>query len=754
MGDDLLEFGKVKELYARYTFSQPGKKALMALKPSTSPWAELSLVQEMIELLGVGIDPPISRDFNVEDLLEKLESGSVLEPGELLRMEDFLRGCEELKRFGKKLEGRALGKLLLQITPVPDAVDRIRRTISHDGGIKDGASKKLSDIRRKLRELGRDLKRKLEHLRERYRSFLQDDTYVLRDGRYLFPVKSNFRNKVKGIVHHASSSGATLFVEPEDLIPMNDTKKILEEEERREESRILREISSFLFSKISQMRKALAVVAHFDSIYARALYAIEEGAVVIHPGTSGKLKLVRARHPLIPKDRVVPITLELNKKGLVITGPNMGGKTVTLKTIGLFTILAMSGFPVPASEQTELSVFEKVLVDIGEEQDIEQSLSSFSSHMGRIVEILEQADSKSLVLIDELGTGTDPVEGSALGLAIIEELLDRDCRFVVTTHMSSIKIYALQREELENASMEFDPRSLKPTYRILMGVPGASHAFEIASSLGLPRSVLERARKHMSGESVVVESVIKKLQSEIARLEGERKKLETEREELSQRKREYERKYRKLKEGKIEEYDRSLRELSRKVDNVLKELEKAIHTLKKKDIEKIRESVKSLMNVKRELKETRIEMEEGEKIEVGSSVKIRGGTSVGKVLEDRGEKVLVSFGGKKIEMRKSDLVPTKESPEKTEEMEIPRVVLEKPEVDIRGMTVEEAETAVLDFIDRLVMSDFNRGVIIHGKGSGKLAVGVWEILRKDSRVKNYRFGMQSEGGIGVTIVEV
>ncbi len=751
---ELLEFGKVKELYARYAFSESGRKAVLSLNPTTSPWAELSLVQEMIDLLNVGIEPPVSRDFNVESLLEKLESGDVLEPEELLRMEDFLRGCEELKRFGRKLEGRGIGKLLLQIIPIPDAVDRIRRTISHDGRVKDGASKKLSDIRRRLRELNRDLKRKLESLRERYRSILQDDMYVLRDGRYLFPIKSSFRNKIKGIVHHASASGATLFIEPEDLIPMNDMKKILEEEERREVGRILRELSSFLLAKISQLRKTLSIIAHFDSVYARALYALKEGAVVIHPGTSRTIKLVRARHPLIPKDRVVPISLELTKKGLIITGPNMGGKTVTLKTIGLLTVLAMSGFPIPASEQTELSIFEKVLVDIGEEQDIELSLSSFSSHMGRIVKILENADSDSLVLIDELGTGTDPVEGSALGLAIIEELIDRDCRFVVTTHMSSIKIYALQRDELENASMEFDPESLKPTYRILMGVPGASHAFDIASSLGLPESILKRARKHMSGESIVVESVIRKLQNEINRLKGERKRLESEREELTQEKRKYELEYRKLKEGKIEEYDRSLRELSRKVDGVLKELEKAIHTLKRKDVEDLRRSVKNLMKVKKDLKETEIDLGQSEEITEGRTVKIKGGTSVGRVLKDMGKRVLVAFGNKKLEMKKSDLVPVEVEVEEEIEVSVPNLKLEKPEIDIRGLTVEEAEAVVQDFIDRLVLSDFNRGLIIHGKGSGKLAAGVWEILRKDSRVKNYRFGMQSEGGTGVTVVEV
>ncbi len=751
---ELLEFGKVKELYARYAFSESGRKAVLSLNPTTSPWAELSLVQEMIDLLNVGIEPPVSRDFNVESLLEKLESGDVLEPEELLRMEDFLRGCEELKRFGRKLEGRGIGKLLLQIIPIPDAVDRIRRTISHDGRVKDGASKKLSDIRRRLRELNRDLKRKLESLRERYRSILQDDMYVLRDGRYLFPIKSSFRNKIKGIVHHASASGATLFIEPEDLIPMNDMKKILEEEERREVGRILRELSSFLLAKISQLRKTLSIIAHFDSVYARALYALKEGAVVIHPGTSRTIKLVRARHPLIPKDRVVPISLELTKKGLIITGPNMGGKTVTLKTIGLLTVLAMAGFPIPASEQTELSIFEKVLVDIGEEQDIELSLSSFSSHMGRIVKILENADSDSLVLIDELGTGTDPVEGSALGLAIIEELIDRDCRFVVTTHMSSIKIYALQRDELENASMEFDPESLKPTYRILMGVPGASHAFDIASSLGLPESILKRARKHMSGESIVVESVIRKLQNEINRLKGERKRLESEREELTQEKRKYELEYRKLKEGKIEEYDRSLRELSRKVDGVLKELEKAIHTLKRKDVEDLRRSVKNLMKVKKDLKETEIDLGQSEEITEGRTVKIKGGTSVGRVLKDMGKRVLVAFGNKKLEMKKSDLVPVEVEVEEEIEVNVPNLKLEKPEIDIRGLTVEEAEAVVQDFIDRLVLSDFNRGLIIHGKGSGKLAAGVWEILRKDSRVKNYRFGMQSEGGTGVTVVEV
>ncbi len=752
----LLEFDRVKGLYKKYAFSENGKKHIDELLPSQNPWEELSLLEGMIELVQRE-DIPISYDFDVSGLIHRLLMGETLGPADLLRFESFASGCSAMRSFSKRVKHEKLRRLFSSVKNLDDISSVIRKAISEDGEVKDEASKKLFSIRSKKRQLIAELKRKSERIKERYRQFLQEDIVIVRDGRYMLPVKASFRPKVRGIVHHASSSGATVYVEPEELVPLNDEKRILDEEERKEVHRILREISNHLLSRMNAIKESLSIVSHIDSLYARAMYSLKEGAIVVHPSTDGEIILKSARHPLIPKDRVVPIDVRIpkEKRGLVITGPNMGGKTVTLKTIGLFTALVMAGFPIPASEGTKLSVFSKILADIGEEQSIELSLSTFSSHMKRIVKILREADENSLVLIDELGTGTDPMEGSALALAIVERLLGIGCKFAITTHMTPLKLFAIEREEIESASVEFDPKTLKPTYRVLMGVPGASHAFEIASSLGLPDEIVERARMHLAGGSVEVESVIRKLQSEVKMAESEREKLEEERKKLEEERRKYEEEYKKLRSRKIEEMDKRLKELTEQVDDVMKKLEGAIHALKKRKEEELKRAVKDLMEGKKILKKVRIEDATSEGVKEGSHVRLKGGTTVGEVLKIKDGKALVDFGTMKIEVPLSSLVPAKPPrPVEKESVNVPSKVLEKPEIDIRGMTVEEAESVILDFIDKLILSDFEKGYIIHGKGTGRLAAGVWEILRKDPRVKKYRFGTASEGGTGVTVVEV
>ncbi len=753
----LLEFDKVKELYTKYCFSEGGKVKIMEAHPTFYPWEELNLVEEMLKLLRF-YDLPSSYDYDIDDLLHKALMGNLLEPMDFLRIESFLQGCSAFKSLGRRVDAGRLKQKLLNIKENPSLIHDIRKVVSEDGEVKDTASEELKRIRTRKREVIKELKKLSERLKEKYRMYLQDELVVVRDGRFMLAVKSSFRPKVKGIVHHSSASGATLFVEPEEIVPLNDERRILEEDERREVNRILRRLTNEILGFMESFKSNLGIIHHIDAVYAKAMYLLKEDGIIVHPSKDSEIKLVGARHPLIPKERVVPIDISIprNKAGVIITGPNMGGKTVTLKTIGLFTALAMAGFPIPAREGTKLSLYEKVLVDIGEEQDIELSLSTFSSHMGRIAKILKEADMNSLVLIDELGSGTDPMEGSALAISIVEELINKGAKFVITTHMSPLKLMAIQRDEIESASMEFDPVTLKPTYRVLMGVPGASHAFEIAENLGIERAVIERAKKHFSGEGVEVESVIKKLQDEVRNVRLEKERLEMERRKYEKEKARYKSEYERLKRERIEELDKELKELTEQVDDTMRKLERAISALKKKrSVEELRELVKELGEEKKRLKSLEIPSERVE-FKVGDNVRIKDGTSVGKVLEDRGEKVLVDFGTMKVEMKKKDLVIIKEVPkvEKVEKKVYMGNILEKPEIDIRGLTVEEAENVILDFIDRLVISDFDKGYIIHGKGTGRLAAGVWEILRKDPRVKNYRFGMQSEGGTGVTVVEV
>ena len=752
----LLEFDEVKRLYARYCFSKGGREKIMGLQPGEDPWDKLSLIEDTLKALQF-FEFPTHYDYDIKPLLNKVKSGQILEPTELLKVKDFINGCIAFKEIGRKLDASRLKMKLLELKNLPDILSEINRIVSEDGEIKSSASRKLKEIREEKRRVSSELKRLSERVKDKYRQFLQDEIIVFRDGRYLLAVKSSYRPNVKGIVHHSSSSGMTLYIEPEELIPFNDRRKILDEEERREINRILREITTKILYKMEIFEENLSIISLIDSLYARAMYVLKENASIVHPVKSQEIELIDARHPLIPDDRVVPISVKIgrDKSGLVITGPNMGGKTVTLKTIGLFTALVMAGFPIKADRSSKISIFKKILADIGEEQNIQLSLSTFSSHIKRISKILEEADENSLVLVDELGTGTDPIEGSALALAIVEEFIKKGCKFVVTTHTMPLKLFAIERKEIESASVEFDPQTLKPTYHVLMGVPGASHAFEIASSLGIDDEIIERARYHMSGGSVEVESIISKLQEEVRSLKIEKKKVKEEKVKLERERERYEKEYKKLKNTKIEEIDKQLKDLTNQVDDVMKKLENAIHVLKKKNVDDLRKVVKELYNEKRKLKKINLPSSKAE-IKEGDYVRLKGGTSIGKVVSDKGETVFVDFGTMKMELPKSSLEIAK-APEpkmKLTYIETPKNVLEKPEIDIRGLTVEQAEPLVINFIDKLVLSDFEKGYIIHGKGTGRLAAGVWQILRRDPRVRNYRFGTPGEGGTGVTVVEV
>lgn len=756
---DLLDFPKIVDQVKKYAYSSMGKELLDSFKPVLFSWDELKRLEEMIDYINKKGGPPIEGIEEVRNEFRKLENGFSLDPPELLKIAYFLESVQKLKNiFSEKDEYPKIREKFSNLPSFDRFIEEVKRCISEDGEIVDDASPKLRDLRMRKKSLQSTLKKKAEEYISKNRILLQDDIYVLRDGRYLFPVKSSMKGKVRGIVHHVSSSGATVFMEPEEFVFLNNDLRFIEEEERSEISRILRKLSKFLIDRLKDLKILLDTMAYYDTLQARARFAKENKAVVIYPKTSGKIKLVNARHPLIPKDTVVPITIEIggNKKGLVITGPNMGGKTVTMKTIGLFTAMAMAGFPIPCDPSSEIRMFSKILVDIGEEQDIEQSLSTFSSHMKRIVNIMEEADEDSLVLLDELGSGTDPVEGSALAIALIEELIERGATFVVTTHLTPVKIFAMNNQYVLNASMEFDPETLAPTFHILMGVPGGSHAFYIAEKLGLKKDILERAKTKLSQEEMKIEDLIRNLHEKIALFEEETKKMEEEKSKYLEMRKKYEEKYTRLKKGKIEEFDKELKDIRDYIKKVKKEIDEAIHLMKKKKLEEMKEISKKLEKEKERLEKIETPVIEVEELKISDNVRIKDGTSIGKVIEIFEKYVLVDFGTMRMRLPKNMVIKVKKEKEeffeKLDNIKVER--LEKPEVDIRGKTIEESEPLIKNFIDKLVMSDLKKGYIIHGKGTGRLAAGVWEILRKDPRVISYRFGMPSEGGTGVTVVEV
>ncbi len=758
-----LDYDKFLSLLASYAVTQLGKKCVRSLRPKKDPAQELKFVEETIQLLrsSESLLPNNVGSVDIEDVLEKLNSGSTLEPQELLRTADAIAVVNVLRDRLERLSDSFSIKALSQpVEPAMHVVEEIHRCIDPNGWIKDEASENLKEIRRQMRYALEEIKRKSDSFIKANKIFLQDPICVLRDGRHVFPIKASHRGQVRGIVHAVSSSSATCFVEPDDFVPLNNKLHELREEESKEINRILRELTALVRQNIKRIEVGLNFVATVDSLHARGLFAIDQKAIVVYPSSRKVVRLVQARHPLLDRSRVVPIDLVLpeDKNGLILTGPNTGGKTVSLKTIGLFCCMMMAAIPLPCEYGSEIFGFESIFADIGDEQSIEQNLSTFSSHLRNIVLALKSANENSLVLLDELGAGTDPVEGAALGLAVIEQLKRIGCKFVVTTHLTPIKLRAVNDEKLVSASLEFDPETLRPTYRILMGVPGGSHALEIAQRLGLDESVLETARSYLGKDYVEVEKVVEEYQKQLALMRKRVEELENERIRLEKLKREYEEKYQQLKQRKIEELDKELKQLYDYIKQAKRDVDETIRSIRsKEDLSSLRSASKHFENHAAKVRQIQLDQEpiEESQISIGDLVRLRNGDAVGKVVEKRGDKYIIDFNGLRLEARAKNLVKVDQKETQVQQtVHTFKPELEKPEIDVRGLTVEEAEPLIEKFIDDLLMSDFRTGYIIHGKGTGRLAVGIWEILRRDCRVKRYRFGTPNEGGTGVTVVEI
>lgn len=777
-----IDYNLVLDDYKRYCFSALGREYLDELAPGKVDLSfEYGLISEMISYVREYGLPDGDAFIDVRSLLAKVESGLILEGQELLLLARFFRGLSNVKSAikqsrGPLFSGGLLAELLDKVGNYDGVVDAVRRGIDEHGNVKSEASPLLSKIRTEHSETLRQLRSKVEKFVNSHQALMQELTYTIKNDRYVLPIKANERGKVKGIVHGASSSGLTVYVEPEELIPLNDRLKLLQEEEAKEVTRILRELTSKIFNQLSSINKDLAILKRLDATIARARYAIDRNASLIQPSGS-YLKLVKARHPLIEPGRVVPIDVELptDKLGIVITGPNTGGKTVSLKTVALSILLARSGFPILVSESSRVPDVE-IFIDIGDPQNVLENLSTFSGHVANIVSALSVATEGSLFLVDELGSGTDPYEGSALALGIIEELIERNIRFIVTTHLTPVKLYAMSHDKIVTASMEFDPETLSPTYRILMNVPGASHAFEIAERYGLDKRILERARKHLDEEQVRIEELIRNLNQQVSELESKKRELEVTLREYNRYKQEFEEKYKLLKVRRVEEFDKEIRSVYREIQEAKRSLQLALRSAKtaseslmRKRLKEIEAEVERVEEIRERLDRVLYETvvsEEDRSIEVGDTVRLIDGTVVGKVIEKKGKRLTVDFNGIRIEVKPERLVKVRVASSTVSFTQPDEVRREEShtfnlsahhgsnELDVRGMTVEEAIERVDLFIDQLISSDQPYGYIIHGKGTGRLATGIWNHLRKDRRVKNYRFGRPDEGGVGVTVVEL
>lgn len=736
---------------------------------------ELKLTAEAETLFYKTGRSPVDDFPDMRHCLERMHAALFLSTGELLG----IASCLKAARIAKDILAKEVGEesylynLAGLLITHRSAEEEINRCIINEDEIFDGASPALARIRRAMRLANEKVREKLNSMirSTAYQKYLQEPIITIRNGRFVIPVKQEYRQQVPGLIHDQSSSGATLFIEPSAVVELGNEYKKLLAEEADEIERILTELTAMLAPYADEIREDLNIMGQIDLVFAKAKLSRELNAVMPRLNRNNYVRIVRGRHPLIPADRVVPIDIWIGRdyRSLIITGPNTGGKTVTLKIVGLFALMVQSGIFVPANEGSEFPVFEHIYADIGDEQSIEQSLSTFSSHMKNIVGILDKADENSLVLLDELGAGTDPIEGAALAMSILEELNDRHCICVSTTHYSEIKAFAMTHEGMENASMEFDIDRLCPTYRLYIGIPGKSNAFEISSRLGLPNSIIDKAKGFLKGEDVRFEDIISSAQSQHRIAEEERKMAEEARAELEKLRADAERERRKLDEDRNRLQAKAKEDAKRIVADTKREMEKLIVEIRSiKDID--RSAADRVIQAARDtLRATETAVNEKEAIKKEDNTKppktVRAGDTVNIVTLDqkatvlsapdsKGE-VMVQAGVMKLNVKLKDirLIEEKKAAAPTSgKVGLGAGKQVGLELDVRGMLVDEANIIVDRYLDDAYNAGLSEVNIIHGKGTGALRAGVQAFLKRHPLVKGYRMGSYGEGDAGVTVV--
>lgn len=771
-----LEYDKIRAMVAERTQCCTGRELAEAMEPvftNGEAASQMALTAEAEKLLIRTGRSPAEGFPDMRGCLKRAHAALYLSPGELLGVARCLKAIRLCKEALESAEDcPLLGNLAQWLQAHRSIEEEIGRCIAGEEEISDGASPALLRIRRSMRIANDRVRERLGNMirSATFQKYLQEPLVTIRNGRFVLPVKQEYRQNVPGLIHDQSGSGATLFIEPTAVVELgNEYKKLLGEEEE-EIQRILSELTALCAPYSQDILEGLGILGQVDLAFAKARLGREMEGVQPEMDQQGFLRIIKGRHPLIPKEQVVPIDVWLGEEftTLIITGPNTGGKTVTLKTVGLFALMAQSGLFIPAQTGSRLPVFQAVYGDIGDEQSIEQSLSTFSSHMTNIVEILKQADAGSLVLLDELGAGTDPVEGAALAMSILEELHSRGCRTVATTHYSEIKAFALTRAGMENASMEFDVDRLCPTYRLFIGIPGKSNAFEISKRLGMEERLIEKAREYLKNEDVKFEDVISGAEAQRRRAEEERRLAAAERDATAKLREEMEKQRARL-EGERETLRAKAREDSRRlVNETREEMEKlvaairAIPGLDQRAADRvIQRSRDALRKREADLAEPLEKKSQDpgaapKQVRPGETVRILSLDQKATVLSPADAKgdVQVQAGIMKLTVKLKDLrliqdtAPTKG---------VGKVQLDTQrqgglELDVRGKLVDEAILEVDRYIDNCLMSGLDQVSIIHGKGTGALRAGIQDYLKRDKRVKSYRMGAYGEGDAGVTVV--
>ncbi|NDO68824.1 endonuclease MutS2 [Schaedlerella arabinosiphila] len=782
-----LEYDKITALLEEQATSFRGRQLCRRLKPMTD-MERIDTAQEQTAAAFTRLIKKGRISFGdaapVEESMKRLEIGAALGSGELLRICRLLQNTGRAKAYGRhdtqEESADCLDIYFEQFDPLTTLSNEIDRCILSEEEISDDASPTLKRIRRSMDSINEKVHTTLNGLvNGSLRTYLQDPIITMRGDRYCLPVKAEYRNQVSGMIHDQSATGSTLFMEPMAVVKLNNDLKELYAKEQEEIQVILARLSEETAGYIEEIRTDYRCLTDLDFIFARGQLAMSMNGSRPILNEEGRIHIRNGRHPLLDARKVVPITVTLGQDFslLIITGPNTGGKTVSLKTVGLFTLMGQAGLHIPASDRSELAVFHQVYADIGDEQSIEQSLSTFSSHMTNIVSFLKDVDERSLVLFDELGAGTDPTEGAALAIAILSYLHDRDIRTMATTHYSELKVFALSTPGVENACCEFDVESLRPTYHLLIGIPGKSNAFAISGKLGLPDYIIEDAKMRLSEQDISFEDLLTDLETSKRTIEKEQDEIQAHRREMERMKAQLRQKEERLEEQK----EKILREANDKANAILREAKevadetiKNFHRFGKENIsaadmererERLRKKIKDTSSSP-SLKTQKPKKEhKASDFKLGESVRVLSMNLTGTIrsLPDARGNVTVQMGILSSQVHISDLeIMEEQNPFSTSrkkhtgggKIKMGKSLSVSPEINLLGRTVDEAVSELDKYLDDAILSHLNSVRVVHGKGTGALRKGIHEFLRRQKHVKSYHLAEYGEGDAGVTIVEL
>lgn len=775
-----LEYYKILNELSKYATTYLGKKVCLNLIPSNNKievQKKLNETQEAVNILYRCNTPPLSEIADNTINIKTIESYGILSIKSILELANILTISEDLKKYFytdyiNTNEFPNLENIFSNLYSNTSITSEVSRCIIDESNIDDRASKELSSIRKKQRNIEQDIKSKLNTFlhSSTYSKYIQENVVTIRNDRYVIPVKEEYRNQIKGFVHDISSSGSTVFIEPISVFELNNEIANLKIEENLEIEKILQNLSKLFYPYAEEIKKDIESISKLDFIFAKAKYSKNINGITPLINDNKEVKLINAKHPLLNLTTAVPISLELgtNFSTLVITGPNTGGKTVTLKTIGLLTAMACSGLNIPAQEKSSIYVFDKIFADIGDDQSISDSLSTFSSHMKNIVDIINNASENSLILVDELGSGTDPLEGASLAISILDYFKTNNILTVATTHYQELKKYALLTKGFENASVEFDIDTLSPTYHLLIGVPGKSNAFEISKKLGLSESIIDKAKSNLNKKDIDFEELLKNIYDNKSKIENEKLEISRELENISNLKKSLERDNSKL----LEQEQEIINNAKIEARNILLDAKEEATSI----ISKMNNSAKSnseLNNLRNKLNKdikniylTSNDEQENTSKNLINIKDIKPNTEVfvtnlgqnGIILSNisKSNEVQVQIGSMKMNINIKYLEKTKDSNKKTKSISsyasVSKTKNAKSEINVIGLNVDEAIFVIDKFLDDCYLAKLQTVRIVHGKGTGKLREGIHKFLKTNSHVDSFRIGTFGEGEMGVTVV--